>query len=106
MTQLEQLKSLLVISGTSEDTMLATYLNLAKLKILNKMYPFGIPTEVTDIPSQYKAREIEIAMVMYLKRGAEGQLTNTENGITRQYARGDIPAELLSDIPSYVGVVK
>lgn len=105
MTELEQLKSLLVINNTDEDAMLTTYLNLAGMKILHKMYPFGQPDDA-EVPSRYKSRQIEIAMYMYLKRGAEGQLTMTENGITRQYARGDIPAEMLSDIPSFVRVVK
>ena len=106
MTDLEQLKALLSINGTDEDTMLTTYLNLAKMKILQKLYPFGIPNGVEDIPSRYEARKIEIAMHLYLRRGSEGELTDTENGITRQYARGTVPPELLSDIPSFVEVLR
>lgn len=85
----------------SDDVCLA-YLDFAKDKILDKMYPFGIPDEVDDVPRKYWTRQCEIATLMYLKRGAEGELTHTENGITRQYANGDVPREYLKDIPSFV----
>lgn len=102
MTELDMLKSLLEINDTEQDDMLNTYLTLAENKILHKMYPFGIPEDVSGIPSRYLSRKVEIAEYLYLKRGGEGELTHTENGITRQYARGDIPAELINDIPSFV----
>ena len=103
MSRLSQLKVLLADVGINEDDeLLSTYLDFAGQKILHKMYPFGMPDEVTDVPFRYQSRQVEIALQMFLKRGAEGELTHTENGITRQCARGDIPSELLSDIPSFV----
>ena len=43
---------------------------------------------------------------MLNKRGAEGQLQHTENGIQRQYENADVPASMLKPVTPHVGVIK
>lgn len=101
--KLEQLKSLLGISGTDEDAMLLTLLSISAQKILDRLYPFD--DTMTSIPSRYVSKQVEIAVWLYNKRGAEGQVAHSENGISRAYESADIPDSLLAGITPKVGVL-
>lgn len=101
--KLEQLKSLLGISGTDEDAMLLTLLSISAQKILDRLYPFD--DTMTSIPSRYVSKQVEIAVWLYNKRGAEGQVAHSENGINRAYESADIPDSLLAGITPKVGVL-
>ena len=103
--KLTMLRTLLGITDTSSDADLTAYLSLAKSKILNKMYPFGIPETVTDVPSKYTETQVNIACYLWNKRGAEGETSHTENGITRQYGGSDIPNDMLKEVTSFMGVI-
>lgn len=101
--KLEQLKSLLGISGTDEDAMLLTLLSISAQKVLDRLYPFD--DTMTSIPSRYVSKQVEIAVWLYNKRGAEGQVAHSENGINRAYESADIPDSLLAGITPKVGVL-
>lgn len=101
--KLEQLKSLLGISGTDEDAMLLTLLSISAQKILDRAHPYD-PT-VTDVPARYETKQVEIAVYLYNKRGAEGQTAHNENGINRSYESADVPESLMRGITPFVGVV-
>ncbi len=101
--KLEQLKSLLGISGTDEDTLLLTLLSISAQKILDRAYPYD-PT-VTEVPTRYETKQVEIAAYLYNKRGAEGQIVHNENGINRTYESADVPESLMRGITPYVGVI-
>lgn len=105
MTDIEKLTALkAVVGGSDTDEVLSAYLNLAEGKIIAKAYPYK--DDVTEVPAQYHYLQIEIAAYMLNKRGAEGQTSHTENGITRQYENADIPASMLKAITPYCGVIK
>lgn len=105
MTQDEKLTALKAMVGTSDtDDVLSTYLTLAGRKIIAKAYPFQ--NTVTEVPVQYEYLQIEIAAYMLNKRGAEGQTSHTENGITRQYENADIPASMLKAVTPHCGVIR
>lgn len=93
-----------MVGGSDTDEVLSAYLNLAGGKIIAKAYPYN--SEVTEVPAQYHYLQIEIAAYMLNKRGAEGQTSHTENGITRQYENADVPASMLKAITPYCGVIK
>lgn len=103
--KLTMLRTLLGITDTSSDADLTAYLSLAKSKILNKMYPFGIPETVTDVPSKYAETQVNIACYLWNKRGAEGETSHTENGITRQYGGSDVPNDMLKEVTSFSEVI-
>lgn len=47
----------------------------------------------------YEDKIVPLAVTGFLKAGAEGETTHTENGITRQYrSGGKYPKDMLSDI--------
>lgn len=60
---------------------------------MRKSLPPTIPTQV------------EIAAYMLNKRGAEGETAHSENGVSRSYEDGDIPATLLRRITPMAGVL-
>lgn len=101
--KLEQLKSLLGISGTDEDAMLLTLLSISAQKIFDRAYPYD--PSITEVPARYETKQVEIAVYLYNKRGAEGQTSHNENGINRSYESADVPESLMRGITPFVGVV-
>ncbi|MFA5715100.1 MAG: phage head-tail connector protein [Candidatus Paceibacterota bacterium] len=85
----------------SEDTLLSFLLTVAGQKILDKLYPFD--DTVTTVPTRYLTKQVEIALFLYNKRGAEGEVSHGENGINRTYENADIPDSLMRGIVPYVG---
>lgn len=105
MTQEEKLAALKVMVGSSDsDEVLSTYLTFAGSKIIAKAFPYQ--NDVTEVPTQYSYLQVEIAAYMLNKRGAEGQVSHTENGISRTYENADVPSSMLRTIAPYCGVIK
>ncbi len=101
MTQLERLK--IRITENVTDVELEDLLESAKAVILSRRFPFGEWPE--EIEPKYKDLQIRIAIEMYNKWGAEGQLSHSENGIARSYASAGVSEELLREITPKAGVV-
>ena len=104
MKQTEKLTLLKAMVGSvdSDDVLLA-YLDIAGRKILNRAYPYG--TEETEVPTRYDYLQCEIAAYMLNKRGAEGQTSHSENGISRSYESADVPESLIGAVTPMVGVI-
>ena len=106
MTQVEkiqELKTLLSPDTPSDDEMIAL-LTLTKGAILNKRYPFGWEWG-EEVPQKYEYLQLMMCVQLYNKKGAEGQTSHSENGITRNYEAGDIPQSLLKQIIPCAGSV-
>ena len=58
------------------------------------------------IRDRYDTLQCEIAAYMLNKRGAEGQTSHSENGISRSYENADIPSSMLKVVTPHVGVIK
>lgn len=103
---LDQLKILLGIdksvSGDDEDALLTLLLSLAGQKILDRVYPYS---EEAEVPDRYKPKQVEIAVYLYNKRGAEGQVSHDENDISRTYESADVPESLMRGVTPFVGVL-
>ena len=50
------------------------------------------------VEPQYLSTQIAIAVEIYNKRGAEGQISHGENGISRGYEESNISKSLLAEI--------
>ena len=101
--KLDQLKILLGKQGdNSEDDLLLMLLTLSAQKILERVYPYD--DSIKEVPSRYATKQVEIALYLYNKRGAEGQISHNENGISRTYESADVPESLMKGITPYVGV--
>ena len=88
---------------SGEDELLLMYLTDAERAIVNRLYPMD-DTDCT-IPDKYESRLVEIATYLYNKRGAEGEISHNENGISRTYESASIPDSMLSDIIPYGRVI-
>lgn len=105
MTAVEKIKTVKTMLGdTTEimdysDEMLATYLKIAGERICARAYPFQYESVV---PEKYCMLQCELAVVLISKRGAEGETSHSENGITRQYSS---ESELLNRVVPYVAVI-
>lgn len=96
MTNTEKSAMVKSMTGETDEEVVSAYLSLAGGKVCRKAYPFD-PTMV-EVPDQYAHVQVEIAVYLLNKRGAEGQTSHSENGISRSYEDGDVPPTLLRDI--------
>lgn len=94
----------LIAPDTATTDLLAFLLECSEGIVLNRRYPFG-PPEGATVPTQYEHVQLQIAVELYSKRGAEGQTAHTENGISRTYEAADISPSLLKRITPKVGSV-
>ena len=101
MTQLERLK--IRITEKVNDSELEDILESAKAVILSRRFPFGEQPE--EIENKYNDLQIRIAVEMFNKRGAEGEIAHSENGVSRSYSSASVSEELLREITPKVGVV-
>lgn len=86
---------------TDTDEVLDGVLADAEALVLNRMYPFGYPDGMA-VPSRYERIQIQLAAELYSKRGAEGQTSHSENGISRSWAE---KSALLNRVLPHVGSV-
>jgi hypothetical protein len=109
MTNAEKLTMVRVMGNVSNDDpdwsddILLTYLAIAGRKIIDRAYPYDDTVE--DVPRRYELLQCEIAVYLLNKRGAEGETSHSENGISRSYENADIPESLLSVISPFCGVI-
>jgi hypothetical protein len=103
LSQLEKLKLWLDISDsdTSKDKKLQLMLDRAESVIKRRRHwPDDEPME-----SRWNELQIQIAIFLWNKQGAEGETEHVENGVTRVYENADIPDSLLNDITPLAEVV-
>lgn len=115
MTQLERLQKR---TDEPDEAVLEDMLESAKSIILGLRFPYedwptifvedenGKPEEVTIVEPRYQDLQIRIAEDMYNRIGASGQLSHSENGISRSWGSEWVSEELLQEIVPYVGVPK
>lgn len=108
MTNEEKLTMVRVMCDNTEsdgwtDDVLLTYLNIAGNKIIERAYPYD--DTVVDVPRRYEVLQCEIAVYLLNKRGAEGETSHSENGISRSYENADVPESMMSIIVPHIGVI-
>lgn len=90
MAQLDTLKSLLGVVPES-DAVLEFYLDSAKNVICDIRNSDSVETK-------YLTTQIKMAIELYNKRGAEGQVSHSEIGIGRIYGKADVSDALLNEV--------
>ena len=106
MTHEEKIERLAVLISpdTAETELLSALVEQAEGIVLNRRYPFG-PPEGATVPSAYEHIQMQIAVELFSKMGAEGQTAHKENGIDRSYESADISPSLLKRIVPVCGSV-
>lgn len=101
MTALERLR---VRTGEADDALLTDLLESARAAILARRFPYGDGTE--PLESRYEDLQYRIALDLYNKDGAEGELVHSENGVDRTYESSWISEQLLHEVTPMVGSMK
>lgn len=101
MTQLERLK--IRIPESTNDMELEDLLESAKAVILSRRFPFQ--DHPPEIENRYKDLQIRIAVEMFNKRGVEGEVSHSENGVSRSYSSASVSEDLLREVSPKAGVV-
>lgn len=106
MTDAEKLSRLevLISPDTAAQDLLVFLLEQAEGIVLNKRYPFGVP-EGGTVPAAYEHIQLQIAVELFSKMGAEGQTAHNENGVNRTYEAADVSPSLLRRIVPMIGSV-
>ena len=95
----------LISPDTANTELLMYLLEQAEGIVLNRRYPFGTPEGTITVPAKYEHIQIQIAVELYSKMGAEGQTAHNENGINRTYEAADVSPSLLRRIVPLCGSV-
>lgn len=115
MTQLERLKKR--VPEEPDDSLLEDMLESAKNIILGLRFPYqpwptktvetetGKLEEVTVLEPRYLDLQVRMALDIYAKIGAEGEIGHTENGISRSYESSWVSEQLLREVVPMCGVV-
>ena len=96
------LKLAVMIPEASVDDLL-TFLGISEAIVLNRRYPFGYP-DGTTVEPRYEMLQLQIAVEIYNRQGAEGEQSHSENGISRSYENAYVSSSLLKRIVPYAGV--
>lgn len=91
------------MTGVTDTAILDAYIQQAGDAVLRHAYPYD--DSQTTVPDKYQRVQADIAVYMINKRGAEGESSHSENGVSRVYEDGDIPPTLLRRIMPVAGVV-
>lgn len=103
--KLEQVKSLMNITGTDLDAQLAVFLSFAKNEILAWLYNGKTPEGITDVPERYETVQIMAVVYGYGQAGAEGQTAYAENGISRTWKYDSMVAFIRDHVFPYIEVL-
>lgn len=103
--KLQRLKARIPAVDLTEisDEELLILLDEASELILNRMYPFTRPSDITAVPARYENIQIQIAIELVNRKGAEGEMSHSENGTVRSYESGSVSSSLLKKIAPHCG---
>lgn len=96
------LDRLVLRTGETNKRILLDCMESAKSAIMARRYPYGSWPE--ELESRYLDLQFRIAMDLYNKIGAEGEISHSENGISRSFESSWISKQLLAEVTPYVGV--
>lgn len=94
----------LISPEQASESLLLSLLEQSEGIVLNKRYPFGAP-EGAVVEARYEHIQLQIAVELFSKMGAEGQTAHNENGISRSYESADVSPSLLRRIVPLAGSV-
>lgn len=98
----EMLGRLKILTKENNEELLKIFLDMAGNAIVEKAYPFS--AEGKRVPAKYQNKQIEIALYLYNKQGAEGETAHNENGISRSYENAGIPDSMLKGIVPFASI--
>ena len=105
MTETEMVSTVRLFVGDKRlDGLAEPYLGIAKSAVVSRLYPYRPEAAWSDVPERHHGRTCEIAAYLINRRGAEGEVSHSENGVSRRYGSASIPAALMDGITPFAGV--
>ena len=99
MTKTEIRSTVSSLTGETDNGVLTFFIQKAEDAVLAKCFPFR--QDKRDVPVRYHTTVVNIAVYLLNKRGAEGEISHSENGIGRTYESADIPDSMLKSVVSF-----
>ena len=94
-----------IMTDEKDDTVISLFLKMSEQIVLNKLYPYETTEEKRVWVNKYDMTQCRIASYLLDKRGAEGETSHSEGGITRTYSSADIPNDLINEITPFANVL-
>lgn len=94
----------LISPDTASPDLLLYLVEQSEGILLNRRYPFGVPEGAT-VTAQHEQIQLRIALELFSKMGAEGQVSHGENSTSRVWEAADVSPSLLRQIVPHVGGV-
>ena len=91
-------------TGDNNDDLLNDMIETAKNAILSRRFPYGEWPQ--EVEARYEDLQFRIALDLYNKQGAEGEIGHNENGINRTFESSWISDQLLNEVVPLAGTVK
>ena len=100
---MDNLARLNLRTGEPDEAILEDCLESAKAAIMSRRYPYQEWPD--ELESRYLDLQLRCAMDLYNRIGAEGELSHSENGISRGYESSWISESLLQEVTPVAKVV-
>lgn len=104
MTDAEKIALVEAMTDETNATTISAFLSMAGDAICHYCDPYGT-LDPDDIIAKYGSAQCKLAAYFLNKRGADGQTSHSENGISRSFESGDIPPSIMREITPFCGVV-
>ena len=93
-----------IIADDALASYASVYLSLAKSAIVAQLFPLDSSATWDDVPEKFHMRAVEICVYLLNKRGAEGEVSHSENGVSRTYGDASIPSRMFAGMVPQAGV--
>lgn len=100
---MDNLSRLKLRTGEPDEAILADCLESAKAAIMARRYPYQEWPD--ELEGRYLDLQFRCAMDLYNRIGGEGELSHSENGISRSYESSWISESLLQEVTPVAKVV-
>lgn len=98
-------KTLVGNDAAATDDLVGVYLSDAEEAIMRRLYRvYGDIPEAVSMPAMYERLQCKLSARYFLRRGGEGEISHSENGVARNY--GSVNDEdLLMEVIPYARVM-
>ena len=104
MTDADKFALIKAMTDEEDNSVISAFLSMAGEAICHYCDPYGT-LDPEDIIAKYGSAQSKLAAYFLNKRGADGQTSHSENGISRSFESGDIPPSIMREITPVCGVV-
>lgn len=95
----------IVDDDRAADSVELVYLPMAKSAVVSRLFPFDESKKWDDVPERHHMATCEIAAYLFSRRGAEGEKSHTENGVTHTWGSSLVPEAMFAGMVPMAGSI-